>query len=100
MKRRTKVSKKGILCKAVLMCNRDKEHIDENGSKRDTTIQKTNCLFDAIAILEKEGWSYRLRNGDHNHDSILAGIHLTHGKIARTEDILDQIANHAKTGAL
>ena len=99
MKRRTKVSKKGVLRKAVLMCDRGKEHIDENGGKRNTTSRKTNCLFDAIAILEEEGWSYRLRNGDHNHDPTLAGAYPAHRKIARTEDVLDQIANHAQTGA-
>ena len=55
MKRRTKVSKKGVLRKAVLIFDRGKEHIDENGGKKDTTSQKTNCPFDAIAILEEEG---------------------------------------------
>lgn len=99
VKRRTNTSKKGVLRKAVLMCDRGKEHIDKNGSKRDTTSRKTDCPFDAIAILEQEEWSYRLRNGDHNHDPTLAGAHPAHRKITQTEDVLDQTANHTKTGA-
>ena len=89
MKRRTKVSKKRVLRKAVLMCDRDKKHIDENGGKKDTTSRKTNCSFDAITILKKEKWSYRLRNGDYNLDPILTDAHLAHRKIAWTEDVLD-----------
>ena len=39
------------------MFNGDNEYIAKIGSKRDTSNQKTNCLFDAIVILEgnKEG---------------------------------------------
>ena len=99
VKRRTKTSKKGVLRKAVLMCDKGKEHIDNNGCKRDTTSRKTNCPFDAIATLEQEGWSYRVQNSDYNHDPTLAGAYPVYRKIAQTEDILDQIANHAKTGA-
>ncbi len=54
VKRYIKVSKNGELRKAVLIYNRCKEYIDENRSKRDTASQKTNCSFNAIAIL-KEG---------------------------------------------
>lgn len=100
VKRHTKVSKKGVLRKAVLMCDRSKEHIDENGGKKDTTSRKTKCPFNAIAFLGEEGWSYQLCNGNHNYDPILAGAHSAYRNIARTEDILDQIANYAKTGAL
>ncbi len=99
VKRRTKTSKKGVLRKAVLMCDRGKEHIDKSRGKRDTSSRKTNCPFDMIAVLEEEGWTYRVRDGDHNHDSTLAGAYPVHRKVARTEEVLDQIANHAKTGA-
>lgn len=99
VKRRTKTSKKGVLQKALLMCDRGKEHIDKSRGKRDTSSRKTNCPFDMIAVLEEEGWTYRVRDGDHNHNSTLAGAHPVHRKIARMEEVLDQIANHAKTGA-
>ncbi len=79
------------------MFDRGKKHIDENRGKRNTINRKTNCLFDAIAILKKEIYGYRLYNSDHNHDHILAGAHLAYINIAQTEDVLDQIANHAKT---
>lgn len=83
-----------------MIFDRGKEHIDKNGSKKDTTSQKTDCLFNAIAILEQERWSYWLQNGDHNHNPKLVRAHPIHRKIAWKEDILDQITNHAKTGAL
>ncbi len=40
-----------------------------------------------------------MRNIDHNYDPKLASANLIHRKIAKTEDVLDQITNHAKTGA-
>ncbi len=67
VKKHTKVSKKEVLLKAVLMGNRGKEPVDKNESKRDTTSKKTNCLFITIAILEEEGWRYRLCNSNHNY---------------------------------
>ncbi len=100
VKRCTKVSKKKAFCKAVLMFDRSKEHIDENEGKKNTTSRKTNCLFDATAILEEEKWSYQLRNNDQNYDPILASAHPAYRKMVKTKDWLDQIANHAKTGTL
>lgn len=52
VKIRIKVSKKRVLRKAILMCDRGRKHIDENRGKKDTISQKTNFLFDAIATLE------------------------------------------------
>ena len=55
VKRRPKTSKKGILQKAILMCDREKEYIDNQRGKRNTTSQKINCFFDIIASLEQKG---------------------------------------------
>ncbi len=80
------------------MFDRDKERLDENESKKDNTSPKTNSLFDIIVILEEKRWNYRLHNSDYNHDPTLADAHPAYRKIPRKEDVLDQIANHAKTG--
>ena len=55
VKRRTKVSKKGVLRKGVLMCNQSKEYHTESWSKRETASRKTGCPFDALAVLEPDG---------------------------------------------
>lgn len=64
------------------MCDKSKEYIDIARGKWDTTSQKTNCLFNAIATLGQEGWKYQLQNGNHNHDLILAGAYPIYRKIA------------------
>lgn len=56
VKRRTKVSKKGVLRKVILIYDRSKKHIIENWCKRDTSTQKTDCPFDAVALLKADGW--------------------------------------------
>ncbi len=94
VKRRTKVSKKGVLRKAILMCDRSKEHITENWCKKDTKTRKTDCPFDAVALLEPDGWTFCIRNGSHNHEATLPGAHPTHQKAARTKEVLESIANH------
>lgn len=44
-------------------------------------------------------WKFCLRNGNHNHEATLPGAHPVYRKMARTEEILEQVANHARTGA-
>ncbi len=55
VKRCTKTRKKVLLQKAVLICDKGKEHINKSREKRDTLTRKINCLFDIIAVLEEEG---------------------------------------------
>ncbi len=99
VKKRTKVSKKGVLRKAILMCDRSKEHITENWCKKeDTTTQKTDCPFDSVTLLKVDGWTFQIQNGSHNHEATLPGAHPTHRKTARTKEVLESIANHVKTG--
>lgn len=40
IKKHTKVSKKWVLCKLVLIYDRSKKHINEKRDRRDTTSQK------------------------------------------------------------
>ena len=80
MKKHTKISKKRVLCKAVLMFDGSIEHIDKNRGKKDVTSRKTNCFFDAIAILEDEKWSYLLHNRDYGHDLKSTGLHSAYNK--------------------
>ncbi len=49
-----KVSKSGVLRKAVLIYDGGKKYIDKNRGKKDTSGRKTNCSFDAITILKQE----------------------------------------------
>ena len=39
-----------------------------------------------------------MQNNNHNYDFILASIYFVYRKIAQIKEIIDQIANHAKTG--
>lgn len=78
VKRKTKVSKKGILRKVVLICNRNKEYHSENWSKRNISTRKTDCLFDDLAILKTNEWIFWLYNGDHNHKAIIAKTYPTY----------------------
>ncbi len=59
VKRRTKKSKKGVLQKAVLMCDRSKAHVDEGRFARDTTSRKYDCLFDVVALIKDNVWVLR-----------------------------------------
>lgn len=61
----------GVLRKAVLMCDCSKGHVTENWCKRDTTTQKTDCPFDAVALMKDGQWKFCLRNRSHNHEAIL-----------------------------
>ncbi len=78
VKRRTKVSKKDILKKAVLMCDWSKEYHTKSWNKREIATRKTDCPFDTLAVLEVDGWIFQLRDGNHNHNTTLPGVHLTH----------------------
>ncbi len=55
VKRKTKMSKKGILRKAVLMCDWSKEYYTKSWNKRETATQETDCSFDVLAILKVDG---------------------------------------------
>ncbi len=52
VKRRTKKSKKRVLRKAVLICNRNKIHIDERKFAIDITSRKSDCLFDMVVLIK------------------------------------------------
>lgn len=99
VKRRIKVSKKRVLRKPVLIYDWNKEYYSEYQSKRETSSQKTDCFFDALAILETDRWIFQLRNGSHNHEVTLSRVHPTYQKVTQTKKVLKSIANHAKTEA-
>lgn len=93
------MSKKRVLRKVILICDQSKKYYIENWCKKETTIWKTDCLSNALAILEADGWIFRLRNNSHNYETILPRSHPTHQKAAWIKNVLESIANHAKTGA-
>jgi hypothetical protein len=53
-KKRTKVSKKKILRKAVLKCDKRKENKLKEFNKRETSTRQCDCSFEAVAILNAE----------------------------------------------
>lgn len=55
VKRQTKVNKKGVLKKAVLMCDQGKEYHTKSWNEREIATRKTDCLLDALAVLEPDG---------------------------------------------
>lgn len=89
-----------MLRKAVLTRDCSKKHIKQNWCKRDSTTRKTDCPFDAVAVLEDKSWkSCFCKMKNHNDEPILAGAHSTHRKAARNGEVLEQIAIHARTRA-
>lgn len=58
VKRRTKTNKRGVVRKAVLMCDRSKVHATEHWRKRDTSTRKTDCPFDAVAVIQDGEWRF------------------------------------------
>ncbi len=56
VKKRTKKSKKSVLQKVILMCDRSKAYVDEKRFARDTTSRKCDCLFDAVALTKDNVW--------------------------------------------
>lgn len=99
VKRKTKVSKKEVLRKPVLICDQSKEYYSEYWSKREISSWKTDCFFDALAILETDGQIFWLRNGSHNHEVTLSRVHPTYQKVAQTKKVLESIVNYIKTEA-
>lgn len=87
-----------MLRKAVLTRDCSKKHIKQNWCKRNTSIRKTDCPFDAVAVVEDKGWKSCLQDENHNDEPILAGAS-THRKAARNGEALEQIAIHARRGA-
>ncbi len=54
VKKRTKVSKKGVLRKAVLRCDKDEKHEYERFGKRETSSRRCECPFEAVATLKSD----------------------------------------------
>ena len=52
VKKYTKMSKKGIVRKAILIYNCNKVYTIEHWCKKNTLIRKTDCLFDMVAIIQ------------------------------------------------
>ena len=74
VKRRTKVSKKGVLRKAVLVCDRGRKYeASGHGKRRGNTSLRIECEFEAIALLEPDNmWHLTIKKAGHNH----AGTHV------------------------
>lgn len=51
VKKKIKVNKKRVLKKTVLIYKQNKKNYIKSWNKRETIIQKTDCLFNALAVL-------------------------------------------------
>ncbi len=54
VKKRIKVSKKEVLRKAILRCDKDKKHEYERFEKRETFNRRCECSFEIVATLKSD----------------------------------------------
>jgi hypothetical protein len=54
IKRRTKTSKKKVLRKASLRCDKERDFKSQKFERRDTVIRSSECSFDVIVTLNEE----------------------------------------------
>lgn len=55
VKKRTKKTKKRMLKKTMLRCDKKRNATPQGFERRDTAIRSTECPFDAVATLTEEG---------------------------------------------
>ena len=93
VKKRTQVSKKGVLRKAVLMCDRGGNYEAKgHGIRRGNTTIKTDCPFQAIASLGPDDmWHLTVKEPNHNHESSAPISHPSLRKSFMTPQILETI---------
>lgn len=93
VKRRTKTSKKGVLRKAVLICDRGRKFEAKGyGKRRGIATLKCDCEFQAIAMLGQDDmWHLMIKEPSHNHTSTLAISHPALRKSAMTPQIKQSI---------
>jgi hypothetical protein len=54
VKKRIKISKKEVLRKAVLKCDKDEKHEYEKFEKRETFNRRCECSFEIVATLKSD----------------------------------------------
>lgn len=82
VKKRTKVSKKRVLKKAILIYNQSKKYHTRNWYKKETIIRKIDCFFDALIILKIDKQIFWLCNISYNHKITLPRAHPIYQKNA------------------
>lgn len=74
----TKVSKKRVLKKAVLLYNWSKKYYIKSWKKRKIATQKTDYLFDTLAISQTDKQTLQLYDKSYNYESVLSRTHSTY----------------------
>ena len=99
--KRSKKSKKGLVRKAWLICDKSRRERNQGHGRRQTSSRKTDCPFEVVAVLDTEidSWTYEVKISEHNHDSILAGAHPVHRRAAMTEEVKSIIQTQCKINA-
>lgn len=89
VKRRTKVSKKGVLRKAHLICDRGRKYeVRGYGKRQGNTSIRTECEFEAIALLKLDDmWYLTVKKPTHNHEATQAVSHSSLRKSLMTPEI-------------
>ena len=50
------------------------------GIKKKQQLKKQIVFLNALAVLQTDGWTFRLCDGSHNHEGSLGGAHLNPSK--------------------
>jgi hypothetical protein len=100
IKKRMKKSKKEILRKAVLRCDKDKIAKSQEFNKRETSTRLCECSFETIVTLSIWDWQLNVKDVSHNHVSTSQESHLILRKMTLTSKIRQQIVTQTLTKTL
>ena len=97
----SKKSKKGILCKVWLDCDKSGSYKAKGHGVQQTSTMKNECPCEVIATChsEQNTWTVEIKCGDHNHPPTLVGAHAIHRRAAMTDDIKLKIVTQTQVDA-
>lgn len=75
--------------------------IPSSTRQRQRPSPKTNCPFDAYAVLKKQNsgqWELHVRNGEHNHAAFRPEDSAVHRRDALTQEVYDEIRERVARG--
>ena len=87
--KRSKKSKKGILCKVWLECDKSGSYKAKGHGVRQTSTMKDECPCEIIATRhsEQNTWMIEIKCSNHNHPPTFARADANHRRAAMTDDI-------------
>lgn len=94
------MNKKGVLRKTVLIYDWNKKYYTKSQNKKEISTSKTDYFFNTLAILKVDRIIFWLRDKNHNYNVTLLEIYTIYQKTMKIKEILESIANYAKTSIL